>query len=406
MTKKEKNDFRIILSALEKFLKEKDSEAFTKEIEKMKTYFNILEEAEYKEALNFYSKATNKNIFNKEQEILLKLLKTLAEKFPEDEKSKEKEERELLKIVRELANSGNTSRIIDEDASKKSLNSIDKDLREYYSDFFTLKAKEIKGNIFYFKIKEGSLKEEIKEFFNEDYKEIISLFSNLQKGKEDDEYSEALKSITKKDKEIFTYKSLEFEHLSNEKVRENLRILKKILENDNFAKIEYFENGKIKTYAKLRCIKLIYSDNNWYLAAEVKKEIKLFKLSFIKKVDNLEESQNFQKKVLENYNEKLKNMQNSQSLFSDFEKKKVLLRARFAFYFEEGMKPFFPSQKFLRKNKDGSVDFEITYSQASEVLPFIKKWLPSLEILSSPDSELEQLLNADIELALQALEEL
>ena len=49
-------------------------------------------------------------------------------------------------------------------------------------------------------------------------------------------------------------------------------------------------------------------------------------------------------------------------------------------YFKKNMKKFFPSQKFIEENEDGIV-FEISYTQPLEILPFIKRWLPNMEII-------------------------
>ncbi len=58
------------------------------------------------------------------------------------------------------------------------------------------------------------------------------------------------------------------------------------------------------------------------------------------------------------------------------------------------MKPHLKSQKFIRKNGDGSVEFTLEYTQPIEVLPFIKKWLPDLQILSP--KELSDELKEDL----------
>ena len=50
-------------------------------------------------------------------------------------------------------------------------------------------------------------------------------------------------------------------------------------------------------------------------------------------------------------------------------------------YFRKGMKSFFPSQKLNETMSDGSVIFSIDFTQDMEILPFIKRWLPDIEIL-------------------------
>ena len=54
------------------------------------------------------------------------------------------------------------------------------------------------------------------------------------------------------------------------------------------------------------------------------------------------------------------------------------------------MKPFFPSQKFIKTNDDGSIDFSIDYTNYMEIAPFIKQWQPDITILS-PDTLREKI---------------
>ena len=60
---------------------------------------------------------------------------------------------------------------------------------------------------------------------------------------------------------------------------------------------------------------------------------------------------------------------------------KIKAKKNIARYFEDGMKVFLSSQKFLEREEDGSVIFTLEYTQELEILPFIQKWLPDLIIL-------------------------
>ena len=62
------------------------------------------------------------------------------------------------------------------------------------------------------------------------------------------------------------------------------------------------------------------------------------------------------------------------------------------------MKKFFPSQKFISEDENGVI-FSINYTQSLEILPFIKRWLPSMEILEP--QELKDELKKDLEKALK-----
>jgi predicted DNA-binding transcriptional regulator YafY len=78
---------------------------------------------------------------------------------------------------------------------------------------------------------------------------------------------------------------------------------------------------------------------------------------------------------------------------------KIKAKPSIAKYFDEGMKKFLPSQIFKSKEKDGSVIFTLSYTQALEVLPFIQKWMPDLLILEP--SELKDAYRKKLEEALK-----
>ena len=59
--------------------------------------------------------------------------------------------------------------------------------------------------------------------------------------------------------------------------------------------------------------------------------------------------------------------------------------SKVAIYFSEGMKLFFPSQKFIKKHDDGSVEFSIDYTNYLEIAPFVKQWQPDIVVISPSD---------------------
>jgi predicted DNA-binding transcriptional regulator YafY len=99
---------------------------------------------------------------------------------------------------------------------------------------------------------------------------------------------------------------------------------------------------------------------------------------------------------LKKYTKFLKTFQNPMSKYAEpREIARIKASPRVAKYFDKGMKRHLNSEVFIRKNKDGSVEFTVEYTQPIEILPLIKKWLPDLKILS-PQS-LEDVLRADLE---------
>jgi len=204
--------------------------------------------------------------------------------------------------------------------------------------------------------------------------------------------------------------------------RETIKTLKKMFASNSknivgfFAISEDFKNNKMngfyntltdaiekRLYLKLsfssfeledvKPIKLIFIDNNWYIALEFycknkKKHIfSLNRLAFLEKIITLKEypysdKNTFQKNAIDKYLNFLPSIQNSMTLF-DKKPQIATIKAtpNIAKYFQKNMKKFLSSQKFKRELEDGSVVFTLEYTQELEILPFIQKWLPDLIIL-------------------------
>ncbi len=110
-------------------------------------------------------------------------------------------------------------------------------------------------------------------------------------------------------------------------------------------------------------------------------------------------SKNYQKNVIEKYKTHFDKIQNAMSLPSEVSQKALLKASpKVAIYFRKGMKLFFPTQKFKKKLDDGSVTFGINFTQDMEILPFIKKWLPDIEVLGPID--LRQTFKEQLKIAL------
>lgn len=124
---------------------------------------------------------------------------------------------------------------------------------------------------------------------------------------------------------------------------------------------------------------------------------RLLRVAFI--VSLSKSSKNYQKNVIEKYKTHFDKIQNAMSLPSEVSQKALLKASpKVAIYFRKGMKLFFPTQKFKKKLDDGSVTFGINFTQDMEILPFIKKWLPDIEVLGPID--LRQTFKEQLKIAL------
>jgi predicted DNA-binding transcriptional regulator YafY len=194
------------------------------------------------------------------------------------------------------------------------------------------------------------------------------------------ENKKALQKILKEDEDIFLFVTLPFEKMDDKTFANHFKTLKTAVKNHEYKNITYNYLQK-ETLQNVKCLKIIYTDNNWYIAVETKDEkLRLLRIAFIEDI-NYSNKMYYQKKVLEKYTHFFKHIQNAMSLNKPTKTAVLLASKDIAVYFKEGMKKFFPSQKFIKTFEDGTVKFSIDYTNDMEILPFIKKWLPDIKIL-------------------------
>ena len=222
------------------------------------------------------------------------------------------------------------------------------------------------------------------------YENISWVFEMIKEG------NISIPELQKIKTDIYFFKSSPFEDMNF-----NDDIFKKLIrciKYKEYAKITFYNETK----DNLKCLKLIFMQNNWYLAYVEDDKLKFSRIVFIKKVEYASKINSFQKKGIQKYIDFIeKNLQNPMSLFG-IKPKKAILKANknIAHYFKKDMKKFFDSQKFIEE-KEKEVYFSIQYTQEMEILPFIKRWLPDLEIISP--KELKNKLKKELILALEKI---
>lgn len=205
----------------------------------------------------------------------------------------------------------------------------------------------------------------------------------------------------KEDEGVFVFKSTPFEEMENIVQKKIFSQLKKAVKNHEYRTIIYKKN-KLEELKDLKCLKLVYMNNNWYLATENdKKYFRFLRLSFIREIKYASEGkESFQLSRVDEQNTYFASVQNAMTLVGKPFKKAIFkVSPRVGLYFEEDMKPFFPSQEYIRTEEDGSVVFSIEYTQPLEILPFVKQWQPDMTIVS-PQS-LKDNLVADMKKSLK-----
>jgi len=217
------------------------------------------------------------------------------------------------------------------------------------------------------------------------------IFKELEKG--------TLSKIAKSNEQVFLFKNSIMEELKSEAVQAIFKSLKLAIKRCEYRDILYRYDGLME-HKNLKCIKLMFVGNNWYLmAVDEEKKLLFRRLSFIEKVSYSQKS-NFTFREIEPYLNFLKRVQNPMSLYG-VKPKIATIRAtpKVAKYFEEGMKPLLSSQKFLKKCDDGSILFTLEYTQELEIFPSIQRWLPDLLIVEP--QELKDAYRKKLELALK-----
>ena len=205
--------------------------------------------------------------------------------------------------------------------------------------------------------------------------------------------------VSRKEKDVFLYKNSPFEELETQKQKDIFSSLKSAIMSKKQIDIHYVYDAS-RIHKQAIPLKLIFMQQNWYVAiVDAEIGFRFLRIFFIEKITN--HSKNtytdlVSKKDLSAYGEFLKVFQNPMSRY-DKPTQTATLKAspKIAKYFQLHTKRHFVSEKFIEECSDGSVIFTIEYSQSIEILPFIKKWLPDMKVLS-PQS-LEDKLRSELE---------
>jgi hypothetical protein len=211
----------------------------------------------------------------------------------------------------------------------------------------------------------------------------------------DPEIFKALEKYTNQNKHIYKFIHKPFEDIKELKQKGILKKLETAVKNREYRKIKFQKNKK--AIDNLKCLKLLFIDNNWYIATSSNNEddVYLSRVSFIEDVSYASNMGSFQKSSVKKQLDFIQNrIQNSFTRY-DLPLKTAVIKAlpQKARYFKKGMKKFFSSQQFKEKLDDGSVVFTVDYTQPLEILPFIQRWMPNLVILQPNELKEEYLKN-------------
>ncbi len=225
---------------------------------------------------------------------------------------------------------------------------------------------------------------------------------------------ENLRKFLKDKDEIYQFEHNPFEDIRDLEKRDVFKKLKRFIKNRQYVKMKF-------TYLEepldnLKCIKFLFVENNLYVVyVNNDGKLELGRLSFIEWVELGSINHTFQQSTVEKYREFLeKKLQNSMTLYyenhEEKEKKKTAKLKALPFqnkegkplvnvYFQEGMKKFLKSQKFVEELEDKSIIFTLEYTQPIEILRLIKSWVPAIVVLEP--EELRDEMVRDLKKALE-----
>ena len=217
----------------------------------------------------------------------------------------------------------------------------------------------------------------------------------------DPEIFKALEGYTNKNKHVYKFLNKPFEDIEELKSNGILKKLETAVKLGEYRKIKF---SGLDAIDNLRCLKLLFIDNNWYIATSGEDDkVWLSRVSFIEEVSYATNISKFQKSSVKKQMKFIDNhIQNSLTRY-DLPVKTATIKAtpEKARYFDKGMKKFLSSQTFKEQLDDGSIIFTLEYTQALEILPFIQKWLPHLVILEPQELKEEYINNLKLILSQQ-----
>lgn len=176
---------------------------------------------------------------------------------------------------------------------------------------------------------------------------------------------------------------------------ENINTLKDCVKNTNLVNILYEHNQRETFYEELKPYKILFMNDNYYLACESSGKYKfiMLRISNIKNISFLEKTFSYNMELLDF-------VENIQTPFAKYEEDykekliKVLIEVDKSkvLFFEN--KKFLPSQKIIDRLENGNLLLSFLVTQELEIEELIKKWLPYLKVIEP--LSLDEKIKSDI----------
>ncbi|QKE28344.1 transcriptional regulator (WYL domain) [Arcobacter acticola] len=276
----------------------------------------------------------------------------------------------------------------------KSEKTIRRDLdviKEYFPDSYEL----VKGEKGCYK---AITKNAFDNFINAEFMSLMvqmfnlanksDLFDNFDLSEDD---KKILESKIKDAKKYYEFKNKPFENFKSDNVL--LKELESKIKHQKYINIQYEINEKINKF-EVKPYKIVFINENFYLACEIEHEILEFAMYRLSKIKSIEDtSKTFHKNIeIEDF---IKDMQTPFSIYRrDYKKHLITVVLEVdkskAFYFES--KKYLKSQEILEKKDNGNLLIKYKITQEMEIEELIKKWIPFIKIIK-PLSLKEKIVN-------------
>ena len=221
------------------------------------------------------------------------------------------------------------------------------------------------------------------------------LFDNFNLNEND---KKILESKIKDSKKYYEFKNKPFETFKSDSVL--LKELESKIKHQKYINIQYEVNGKINKF-EVKPYKIVFINENFYLACEIEHEILEFAMYRLSKIKSVEDTpKTFHKNIeIEDF---IKDMQTPFSKYTRDYKKNLIniileVDESKAFYFEN--KKYLKSQELIEKKENGNLLLSFKVTQEMEIEELVKKWIPFVKViepLSLKDKikqDLQQYLN-------------
>ena len=260
-----------------------------------------------------------------------------------------KKAKEAFDVLKELINSKQCltikeiKEILNLDLSERRVKDILDGLVEYFGE--EIIKKSFKNKKTCYKLNDTS--DLIAEIFlkSDDISFILQDLSNSNPNylkKLEEGTKKEIKKLIKSEKDIFIFKNSIMEEIDGKIFSE----LKNAIKKRRYLKIKKDEGSLI-----VKPLKLIFVDNNWYVAVEDENEkFRFLRVAFIKKISPVLVKENgklkektFQKRVIDKYKDYFKTFQNSLTLYGkEYKTARILAKKEIAHYFRKDMKNIMP----------------------------------------------------------------